>query len=176
MRIRFVFNNPFVHAAVLSLVISSLAFGGSPAVGVTTNAMDQWISLITNVGLPIAIIILIYRDFVRPLGGENGIIAKYFDSQTVHSSKQTELIGEQRTLTKQLSDSIVQISDRQIRHIDEARVFINKASVDLSDLVRIHGLIAHAMRKEFTSDEAKSDLVEVDRIVDKYIRRDNPVE
>lgn len=165
-----------LYAVLLPMLFGSRVFGAAEVFGVADSMFDQGISLVTNVGLPIAIIVMIYRDFVRPLGGEHGIIARYFDSQTEHSAKQTELIGEQKSLTKQLSGSVLGIASSQSQHIEETRTFINRATVDLNDLVRIHGLIATAMRKEFSSSDAKGDLEEVDRIVDKYLRRDAHIE
>lgn len=138
----------------------------------TANSFDPWVSLVTNVGLPIALIVIVYRDFVRPLGGANGVIARYFQTQAEHSVKQTEMIEEQRDLTSKLVTSISTVQTNQISHTQESHRFYAQAAVDFVDLIRIHKLIASAIRREFKSADARDDLVEIDRICDKYLRRE----
>lgn len=138
----------------------------------TANSFDPWVSLVTNVGLPIALIVIVYRDFVRPLGGANGVVARYFQTQAEHSAKQTELITEQRDLTSKLVSSISVVQTNQINHVQESHRFYAQAAVDFVDLIRIHRLIASAIRREFKDIGARDDLVEIDRICDKYLSRD----
>ena len=115
------------------------------------------------------------EQFVRPLGGKDGIVATFFITQThcLHkltesserltesSEKSVELEAEHNVVAKQFRDD-------HAAHSKSTEAFQAKTSVELQDLFYCHGQLAFIA----TCDDpvrAKEAAENVDRVVNKYL-------
>lgn len=108
--------------------------------------------------------------FLDPLGGEDGILARFFQTQSDNSKKQTELMQEQKLLTSKLTESIGTLGVAQKEHFTESSNFYHHSDIIQLDLIRMHGLLAEAFRKTTDNEEAKEILLEIDSIVQGYLK------
>lgn len=127
--------------------------------------MDQVVTLIQNVGVPISILVFLGYYFVKPLGGSDGVVATFFKSQSENGINQTQLMNEQRHLVSDLVQSIAAVGTTQSQHYNESTAFFSRTNAVEIDLLKIHSLLAKACQLEFENQEAKIILREVGEIV-----------
>lgn len=109
--------------------------------------------------------------FLSPLGGDNGLVARFFTSQIENTKRQTELMSEQKMLVSKLTDNIQTLSNTQQLHYKESAHFYEESHMSQLDLIRIHGLLAEALRRLFREDpEAAKIVQEIDVIVKDNLR------
>ena len=133
--------------------------------------MDAWVSLVTNVGFPIAIVAFIAFYFVKPLGGADGVVASFFTTQAENSRQQTALMQEQRALVEKLADSMGMLGQGQREHIKESAEYYHASMSTEYDLLRIHSLLSKAFRLEFQNEQARELLRQVDEIVTDALKK-----
>jgi hypothetical protein len=111
------------------------------------------------------------EKFLSPLGGEEGLVARFFTSQIENTKRQTELMAEQKVLVGRLTDNIQTLSNTQQAHYRESTHFYEESHISQLDLIRIHGLLAEALSRVFREDaEAIKLLQEIDEIVKDNLR------
>ena len=133
--------------------------------------MDAWVTLVTNVGFPIAIVAFIAFYFVKPLGGADGVVASFFKTQAGNATQQTRLMQEQTALVERLADSMGVLGQGQREHIKESADYYHASISTEHDLLKIHSMLSRACRLEFQNQEARELLKQVDEIVTEALKR-----
>lgn len=135
---------------------------------------DQWTDWL-NLGLPTAALIAIsvaawrvwnkaYEDFVKPIGGPDGKIAKYLDTQAEQFKRQVDVSEKHSEITRKLSVTSTE-------HAKESTAFYDRTDMNVIDILQCHQHVIAAMQLQFDNTEAVKELSEADAILRRHLGR-----
>lgn len=140
--------------------------------------MDQSITdLISRIGLPTAALVAIsiaawkvwgkvYEHFIRPIGGQDGVVAKYFDSQAKQYERQGDILEKQQSL-------LTEGSAESKAHHKESTDFFLRTDLNIVEILEVHRHVINAMSLQFDNDEAVKELIEADQILRRHLERNH---
>lgn len=123
---------------------------------------------LANYGVPLAILVavgwLIVTYFVKPFGGTDGIIAKYFQTQSEQYQRQGEIAEKHQRLTEKLTEVCSE-------HHKESGEFYARSEINMSELLQVHHHIVAALSSQFSDDQARKELSQADAIIRRHMEK-----
>lgn len=138
--------------------------------------MDQSITdFIRQIGLPTAALVAIgfgawraggkiYEHFVRPIGGQDGVLAKYFESQAKQYERQGDILERQE-------NAIHDCATESKAHHKESTDFFLRTDLNIVEILEVHRHVINAMSLQFDNEEAVKELIEADQILRRHLER-----
>ena len=117
------------------------------------------------------------EQFVKPLGGPEGVIAKFFAKQSECLSSQTDCLENIKDLMRHHNDaadkmavSLGALHTLHKDHNQSTNEWQAKANVELRDLLYCHGKLAHMVSLLLQDNpDAREAAEDIDSVIRKYL-------